>query len=331
LREDKGRVNLSGRVGGLIELGAGFHSYLSGRENVFINGAILGMRQREIRAKYDSIVEFAGLSEFMDMQVKNYSSGMYARLAFAVAAHAQPDILLVDEVLAVGDNAFQMKCYEWMGEQRKKGTTIVLVSHAMTVVSTADRCLYLRSGEQRRIGPSREVCDQYQAELLADPVKAAGEIHEGERGLRIERVQMFDKDGRELEAIEHESDVRVRIHYNCAQPLAWPVFEFGLFHDDPRYPVHIPSHYLFSAFSGDAFKDLTISGKGFVDVALESVRLPVGRYRLKVILFERAYTHPLFVWDGIARIEARRPAWSDGRALIDCRQSWSAPVEVKVS
>ncbi len=332
LRPDKGIVRVNGRVGGLIELGAGFHPYLSGRENVSINGAILGMTRREIREKYESIVDFAGVREFMDMQVKNYSSGMYARLAFAVAAHAKPDVLLVDEVLAVGDSAFQMKCYDWMGQQRKRGTTIVLVSHSMYVIGAADRCIYLQAGNLRRIGPAREVSDQYQAELLAQRGKDnRSEIQEGERGQRIERVQLLDKSGREIESIGYEQDVRVRIYYDCARPLTWPVFDIGLFHDDPRYPVQIPHHYLFCAFSGETFKDATITGKGYVEVALDCLRLPVGVHRLKAILFEQHYTTPLFIWDGAARVEVMRPAWSDGRSLIDCRQHWSAPIEVKIS
>src|SRR5690606_36096336 len=125
---------------------AGFHPYLSGRENVQINGAILSMKGAEIRRKYDSIVEFAGLREFMDMPVKNYSSGMFARLAFAIAAHAETDVLLVDEVLAVGDTSFQLKCYDWMTRRRRAGGTIVLVSHEMNNMRGCDRCLYLRDG-----------------------------------------------------------------------------------------------------------------------------------------------------------------------------------------
>jgi hypothetical protein len=113
--------------------------------------------------------------------------------------------------------------------------------------------------------------------------------------------------------------------------LTWPIFDFALFHDDPRYPVQIPSHYLFNAYSADAFKDTTINGKGFVDVAVDAVRLPVGMYRVKVMLCERAYTGLHFVWDGVTRIEVLRPAWSDGRSLLDYRQQWSAPVPAEVS
>jgi lipopolysaccharide transport system ATP-binding protein len=145
-RPERGTVRVNGRVTGLIELGAGFHPMLSGRDNVFINGAILGMKQREIRRKYDGIVEFAELQEFMDMPVKNFSSGMYARLAFAIAAHAEPALLLVDEVLAVGDASFQQRCHQWIAETRKRGCAMVMVSHQLETLRPATRCLYLNEG-----------------------------------------------------------------------------------------------------------------------------------------------------------------------------------------
>lgn len=168
-RPDRGTVNVSGRVTGLIELGAGFHPMLSGRENVFINGAILGLRQKEIRACYDQIVEFAELASFMDMPVKNYSSGMYARLAFAIAAHARPDLLLVDEVLAVGDEPFQQKCYAWVADMRRRGCAVVLVSHNLEVIKPASRCIYLEGGQIAAAGDTAEVIAAYRASMKPEP------------------------------------------------------------------------------------------------------------------------------------------------------------------
>src|SRR5213079_2165783 len=129
-----GRVGLKGRVASLLEVGTGFHPELTGRENIFLNGAILGMTQAEIRKKFDEIVAFAEMEKFLDTPVKHYSSGMYMRLAFAVASHLEPEILLVDEVLAVGDAAFQKKCLGKMGEVAKEGRTILFVSHNLTAV-----------------------------------------------------------------------------------------------------------------------------------------------------------------------------------------------------
>jgi ABC-type polysaccharide/polyol phosphate transport system ATPase subunit len=177
-RPDRGTVRVNGRVTGLIELGAGFHPMLSGRENVFINGAVLGMRQRELRAKYDQIVEFAELQEFMEMPVKNYSSGMYARLAFSIAAHAEPDLLLVDEVLAVGDESFQRKCYDWVAQMRKRGCAVVLVSHNLAVVEPASHCLYLKRGIIEASGEASGVIARYQQDAAGEQTVAALETAE---------------------------------------------------------------------------------------------------------------------------------------------------------
>jgi len=133
---DKGKITMNGRVGSLIEVGAGFHPMLTGRENVYINAAILGMTKKEVDRKFDSIVDFADIGDFIDSPVKHYSSGMYVRLGFAVAVHCDPDILLIDEVLAVGDEGFQMKCFDKLGELKKCGIAILLVSHNMHAIST---------------------------------------------------------------------------------------------------------------------------------------------------------------------------------------------------
>jgi len=159
-----GRITVSGRVSALIQLGAGFHPDLTGRENVFLNGSILGMSRRRIRESYDSIVEFAELSEFMDTPVKRYSSGMFTRLAFAVAVHSQPEVFLIDESLSVGDAAFREKCYERMRQFQASGGTMVLVSHDLeAIASFCDRALYLDEGRLLFDGPAREAIARYAA------------------------------------------------------------------------------------------------------------------------------------------------------------------------
>jgi lipopolysaccharide transport system ATP-binding protein len=148
LRPDRGNLGVKGRLSTLIELGAGFHPDLTGRENIFLNGTILGMKRAEIAKKFDQIVEFSELEDFIDTPVKRYSSGMYARLGFSVAAHVNPEVLVIDEVLSVGDYHFQQKCFDKMREFVKKGTSLIFVSHNMTAVSTlCNRALLLRSGE----------------------------------------------------------------------------------------------------------------------------------------------------------------------------------------
>ncbi|MDF1594456.1 MAG: ABC transporter ATP-binding protein, partial [Desulfobacterales bacterium] len=157
-----GEVILRGRVGSLLEVGTGFHPELTGRENVYFNGAILGMKKREIDAKFDEIVQFAEIEKFLDTPVKRYSSGMYVRLAFAVAAHMDPEILLVDEVLAVGDAAFQKKCLGKMGEVAEGGRTVLFVSHNMGAVNQlCPMCLWIDQGKIKKYGETSKIISSY--------------------------------------------------------------------------------------------------------------------------------------------------------------------------
>lgn len=159
---DKGRIEIKGRVGALIEVGAGFHPMLTGRENIYVNGSILGMSKKEIDRKFDEIVDFAGIGDFLDAPVKHYSSGMYVRLGFAVAVHCEPDILLIDEVLAVGDEGFQNKCFNKIGELRKNGTTTFLVSHNMHTISTfAEKVIFLHNGKAKYFNNVAEGIKEY--------------------------------------------------------------------------------------------------------------------------------------------------------------------------
>jgi lipopolysaccharide transport system ATP-binding protein len=176
-----GRIRLMGRVGSLLEVGTGFHPELTGRENVYLNGAILGMSRKEIAERFDAIVEFAEIAQFLDTPVKRYSSGMYVRLAFAVAAHLEPEILLVDEVLAVGDAAFQRKCLGKMGEVARGGRTILFVSHNMAAVTRlCGRALWFDEGTLRDDGDSESVVAKY----LAAGAAQGGEITYGDKNGR---------------------------------------------------------------------------------------------------------------------------------------------------
>lgn len=186
----QGKIRLRGRVASLLEVGTGFHPELTGRENIFLNGAILGMSRAEIRAKFDEIVAFAEVERFLDTPVKRYSSGMYVRLAFAVAAHLEPEILIVDEVLAVGDAEFQKKCIGKMNEvARGGGRTVIFVSHNMGAVqSLCGRCVYLKSGRLEATGETADVIAQYQAVQKTAGV-AAGETRLTE-GFKLEAFRL---------------------------------------------------------------------------------------------------------------------------------------------
>jgi|RhiMethySRZTD1v2_1073278.scaffolds.fasta_scaffold125989_2 lipopolysaccharide transport system ATP-binding protein len=166
-RVDHGRVRVHGRIGALLELGTGFHPEFSGRENVLINGVILGLSKKEVRQRFDQIVQFAGLEASIDEPVKTYSSGMYMRLGFAVAVHADLDILLIDEILAVGDAAFQLKCFDKIAEFRQHGKTIILISHDLaSVEQLSDEVLWLDRGVIREQGKPQRVINQYRCDML---------------------------------------------------------------------------------------------------------------------------------------------------------------------
>ena len=175
MKPTKGVLKVNGTLSALIEVGAGFHGDLTGRENIFLNGTILGMKKDKIKQKFDEIVDFSGLKDFIDTPVKRYSSGMYARLGFSVAAHVNPKILIVDEVLSVGDYAFQNKCAERMKAIVKNGTSVIFVSHQMKAITDlCDRCILLEQGKVAMNGPTREVVSSYMnpADRLQAPIKS---------------------------------------------------------------------------------------------------------------------------------------------------------------
>jgi lipopolysaccharide transport system ATP-binding protein len=196
-----GDVHLRGRVGSLLEVGTGFHSELTGRENIYLNGAILGMSRTEIARKFDQIVAFAEVEAFLDTPVKRYSSGMYVRLAFAVASHLEPEILIIDEVLAVGDQAFQRKCLGRMGEVSKSGRTVLFVSHGMaTVLHLCQQVAVLEGGQLRYFGACAQGVEEYNRMCAA---RSSGDVdlrlcqHQGSQPLkRIQRLRLLDAEGR---------------------------------------------------------------------------------------------------------------------------------------
>jgi lipopolysaccharide transport system ATP-binding protein len=218
----RGRIELRGRVASLLEVGTGFHPELSGRENVFLNGAILGMSRAEIRRKFHEIVAFAEVEQFLDTPVKHYSSGMYVRLAFAVAAHLEPEILIVDEVLAVGDIEFQRKCLGKMEQVAGGGRTVMFVSHNMAAIHRlCSRTLYLRQGHLMTDGPSAEVIDRY----LGDTGTPVGEQRWSYARrcaeLVIDKVELLAK-GEVRTTVPAGSVVEFRLHYRCNDPARFP-------------------------------------------------------------------------------------------------------------
>jgi len=232
----RGRALVRGRIGSLLEVGTGFHPELTGRENIYLNGAILGMRRREIRRQFDEIVAFAELEQFIDTPVKRYSTGMYMRLAFAVAAQLEPEILLVDEVLAVGDTSFQRKCIGRMGEVGSQGRTVIFVSHSMTAITRlCRRAILLERGRVVADGPASSVAAVY---LRSDSgTRANREWPElaaapGDRVVKLRRVSVIADDGSCREAIDIRRPVALEIAYQVLQSGHVLVPNFLLYNED---------------------------------------------------------------------------------------------------
>jgi len=242
-RPTSGALSINGRLSALIELGAGFHPDLTGRENIFLNGAILGMRKSEIRARFHQIVDFAGIGEFLDTPVKRYSSGMYARLGFAIAAHLDPEILLVDEVLAVGDYAFQMKCYARMDELRAKGTSLIFISHNLEAVRrVCDRGLVMYRGESIFQGTAAEAVVAYSDAIrqAAREAKSSVPLEEGlsQRVMtfdaEIESVKLQDRTGQAVSVMNSGTSATVTVGVSFHKKVAEPIFSVSIRTPDGR-------------------------------------------------------------------------------------------------
>jgi lipopolysaccharide transport system ATP-binding protein len=222
LRPTSGHVSVRGRIGSLIEVAAAFHPDLTGRENIFMQGAILGMARAEVQGKLDAIVEFAGVSDFVDTPVKRYSSGMHARLGFAVAAHLDPDVLIIDEVLSVGDMAFQQKCVDRMLQFKAQGVAIAFVSHNLQAVAAlCDRAAYLQT-EVRAEGPVREVLESY-----VTAAKWSGDANPTAHSA-IVAAELSDADGHRVDVIAPHRVLKLRVTYRAAVDTADLTFGFVL-------------------------------------------------------------------------------------------------------
>lgn len=286
LRPDAGTMRTRGKVSALLELGAGFHPELSGRDNVFLNGAILGLSRREVERRFDDIVDFAGLERFIDTPVKNYSSGMYVRLGFSVAINVEPDVLLVDEVLAVGDEQFQRRCAEKFAELRADGRTIVVVSHSMgSMQSMCDEVAWLDHGVLKAIGAAHDIVDAYLGSVQMGGSVAGDTARWGSGEARIERVELVDASGAISGSVRTGDPVTFRLCYRAEQPVQRPTFGFALHTLDG---VHVTGPR--TADQG-LFPDV-IHGEGTVELVIDRLLLLPGTYDLSCALTDSAGLHP---------------------------------------
>jgi len=322
-----GRVEVNGRLSALLELGAGFHPDLTGRENIYLNGSILGMTRQEIRRRFDDIVQFSDLESSIDIPVRFYSSGMYMRLGFSVAIHADPEILLVDEVLAVGDYAFQLKCLRKTDELRDRGATILFVSHDTDAVrELCDRAIWLDGGGVRAEGDPDDVASQYLrgfADGELDEVRRGRKLTRGQRWgsgeIEITDVRFLDAEGREQACFVTGESLQVEMHYVAHKRIENPVFGMALYSSDGTW---INGSNTYSAGC-----DVTwVEGAGRVVYKLASLPLLEGGYLFSATAYDyrsivhRAYDH----LDKAFLIQVRR---SDGvkesLGLVHFECSWA--------
>jgi ABC-2 type transport system ATP-binding protein/lipopolysaccharide transport system ATP-binding protein len=299
-RPSSGTITASGRVSAMLELGAGFHPEMSGRDNIYLNGSILGMTRKQIDAAMDDIIDFSGLREFIDTPVKVYSSGMYVRLGFAIAVNLDPEILIIDEVIAVGDEEFQRRCFDHLYELRRKGVTIVLVTHSLSLVGDlCDEAAWLDGGTLKAVGPARDVVDAYlgavnrrEAEALEEAGEAPPEpeptegktARRGSGEIRVYRVEYLDEGGRPRPFLTTGARCTVRLHYTASKAL--PSVTFGLaFSTESGVTVSGPN-------SGYGDKVFAVGqGKGYVDFSLTDFFLQPGEFLITTAVVDKGHAY----------------------------------------
>ncbi len=323
---DAGEIKMSGRVSSLIELGAGFHEDMSGRENIYINASIFGLSRKEIDERMEAIINFSELQDFIDNPVRTYSSGMYMRLAFSVAINVDADILLVDEILAVGDVNFQAKCFNRLREIKGQGTTIVIVSHSMDQIEQiCDRSIWIHEGDIRRQGRPRDVHPEYldfmgekrQERAEKEKEEAPQEKTEptvteekrwGNGDARIRRVMILDREGKERSVIKTDEQVTISIEYEIKNTVEDAVIGIGFFRSDGVQCYGTNTRI-------DKLPEFKLAGDGVAEVEISSLNLIPGQYLLDVAIesqigiavdyFREAYRFEVFsdISDvGVARI-----------------------------
>ena len=298
LKPTTGKVAVTGRIAALIELGAGFHPEITGRENIYINGIMLGLTRREIDQRFDRIVEFSGIADFLDQPVKTYSSGMYVRLGFAVAVHVDPDVLLIDEVLSVGDEEFSARCVAKIQEMKYRGVTLLFVTHQLDQVRTlCDRALWLDHGQVEAVGDPMRVVDAYlqevsggtaaptpetpvEVEAPPPPKSDTDEERWGSGEIVIKRVSLTDHEGRELVALGAGTPVIVDIDVEARVPQDDFVFGLGIYHADGTCVYGTNTDV-----EGHAAQK--IEGRARVRFVVASLDLVAGTYRIDIAVHTR--------------------------------------------
>ena len=319
LRADEGSAVARGRLSALLELGAGFHPELTGRENVYLNGSILGFTSREIRNLFDDIVEFAELEQFIDEPVRNYSSGMYMRLGFSVAIHVEPEILLVDEILAVGDLTFQKRCLDRFARLRDEGRTIVVVSHDLDMIGRlCDSSVWINKGELASVGSSSSVLEDFISHDENSDVNVSDQTHQ----LRlkpddlVKSLELVDVNGHSMPSTASGQPALIRVRYDADKAGEPVTVALGLYRADG---THVSS--INSGATTSAGNDV-----GVIEVDYEMSSLPVqsGTYEISIALHSRDMTKVFERHTHLFRFEVDPVAGSHQTGLVALGGNWSA-------
>jgi ABC-type polysaccharide/polyol phosphate transport system ATPase subunit len=306
-----GRIVLNGRLAALIEVGSGFHPELTGRENVFLSGSLLGMTRREIAGKLERIVEFAGVRRFIDTPVKRYSSGMYVRLGFAIAAHLEPHILLVDEVLAVGDAEFQERCLQRIQEIRAQGTTCLFISHDLTAIERlCDRAVLLDRGEIAETGTPTDVVATYHRRIIAD-ANAPGEpvVVALKSGVTLTNLALLDPDAPDAVFCRTGGPLVVSLTYEATRRVAIE-FELRIYAADGRTRIA-------TLRTGERGDELSVdSPGGTIEFSLAAVPLGAGAYYLGALARDLVTDTTVAWWDGETRLHVHDGPRGGGQQQI---------------
>jgi len=285
-RPDEGKVNIGGRVGALLELGAGFHSELTGRENIYLNGSILGLKRYQVNRIFDDIVGFSELEKFIDTPLKNYSSGMKVRLGFSIAVQLDPEILLIDEVLAVGDLAFRIKCIEKMNEFKQKGVSIIIVSHSMgTLQNFCSRGILLSKGKVEYDGDMVDCIDKY-IYTKKGVAHDSRESRWGNESGTIKNISVADPNGREYDIIKTGDPVVVKVSYAITKEIKDPVLGISL--------VDEKNNKVYGINTSQAEGEFSWAEKGDVVFRFPSFDLSEGTYFVTVALHDE---NPTIIYD----------------------------------
>ncbi len=323
LRPDEGAATVNGRLSALLELGAGFHPELTGRENVYLNGAILGFTSREIRRRFDDIVGFAELDRFIDEPVRNYSSGMYVRLGFSVAIHVEPEILLVDEVLAVGDHTFQKRCLDRFAQLKAEGRTIILVSHDLDMVGwLCEQTAWIQQGTLRAVGPSPGVIERFLDGAVDSPTPADPSPSAPRRfgGLGpddlVRAVDLVDVNGHPMDRVGSGRPVRFRVRVDADQVGEPVTVALGLYRADGTHVASINS--------GTAARAADDAGTVEVDYAVDSLAVQPGIYELSVALHDATMRRVFERHTHLVRFEVEPTGVDQQNGLVALGGTWSA-------